>query len=335
MKVTIKDIASIAGVSVATVSRTLNGKPDVREETKQRIMAIAQEMNYQPNVLARGLLMKRIYTIGIVIPDITNTYFSEIFRGVEEVASGEGYSTIFYNTDYKVENERDALRLLSASRVDGLILQVSNRIIDECKSIAAMRYPLVLLGQFLDGVDCPMVGCNNYASAYTMTEYLIKAGHQKIAHMGGHRETRTGIQRMQGYLAAMQNYGLPIRPEWNLHTNYRLEDAYDQTRRMLEGAELPTAIFAANDSIAAGCYRAICEKELRIPEDISLAGHDDTTIATIIRPNLTTMRQKKREIGRIAARKLISSIKLEQPAKADIVIVPTELVERDSVKTLT
>lgn len=334
IKVTIKDIANMAGVSTATVSRILNGKSVVKDSTKQRVQEIMQDLNYHPNAVARSLQVERIFTIGIVIPDIANTYHSEVFRGVEEVARAEGYSTLIYNTDYEVEKERDALHLLRSKKVDGLILQVSNRVTDECKSLVEMGYPIVLLGQFLEGVACPKVGCNNFSSAYTMTEYLIKAGHTAIAHVGGHRETCTGVQRMQGYMSAMENYGLTVRPEWNLHTNYSLSDAYDQTKKMLEQAELPTAIFAANDSIAVGCYQAIWEKGLRIPEDISLAGHDDMSFATILRPKLTTMRQKKREIGRIAARKLLASLHMEKPLGTDIVIVPTELVERDSVRVM-
>ncbi len=334
MKVTIKDIARLADVSIATVSRTLNMKEDVRSETRDRILAIAKELNYQPNMMAKGLMSKHVYSIGIIIPDITNTYFAEIFRGVEEIASAEGYLSVFYNTDYNVENERNALTLLKAGRVDGLIMQMSNRVTDECKSMAAMGYPIVLLGQFLEGVQCPMVGCNNFASAYNMVEYLIRCGHRDIAHVGGHRETRTGIQRMQGYQSAMDNYGIPVRPQWSVATNYGLEDAYDQTMAMLSHDPLPTAIFAANDSIAAGCYRAIWDRGLRVPDDISLAGHDDTSIASIMRPHLTTMRQQKREIGRIAARKLITGIRLGKPMQTDIVIVPTELVERESVRNL-
>lgn len=334
MKITIKEIAKITGVSVATVSRALNGKEDVGEDTRKRILSVAKDLNYEPNAIARGLLKNRGFAIGIVVSDITNAYFAEVFRGVEEIASQEDYVTVFYNTDYKAENERMALRLLSTNRVDGLIMQVSNRVVDECRSMVAMGYPIVLFGQILEGVECPMVGCNNQASAYTITEHLIQAGHRDIAHVGGHKETRTGIQRKQGFREAMENYGLDLKNDWIVSTDYRLAGAYESVRGMLERKEKPSAIFAANDDIAAGCYRAIYERGMRIPEDISLVGHDDTVIATLLRPNLTTMEQKKREIGRIAARKLIASIKLNQKPASDITIVPTELVERDSVLRL-
>ena len=331
MKATIKDIANITGYSVATVSRALNGKEVVGEKTRTRIQEVARELHYVPNAFARSLQKSRGYAIGMIVSDLSNGYFTEVFRGAEEVASAEGYSTIFANTDFDPGKEQEALRLLTTNRVDGLIIQVSNEAADECRALIDMGYPIVLYGQMLDGVNCPMVGCNNYSSSFAMTEYLIGQGHKKIAHVGGHPDTNTGFQRRQGFLDAMAHYGIEVREDWVLMTDYRLEGAYAQCRQMLEKGELPTAIFAANDYLAAGCCRAIREKGLRIPEDISLAGHDDTDIAFLMQPGLTTMRQQMREIGSIAAQKLLGMSRDGQGAERDISVVPTQLVVRDSV----
>lgn len=329
---TIKDIADIAGVSTATVSRALNGKFDVNESTKKRILQIAKEYDFRPNVIGRGLSMKKTFTIGVVIPDLTSSYFAEVMRGVEDVAHSQGYMTIIINTDYKVEMEREAMAMLKNHRVDGMIMLLSNKATDECRAMVDMGYHVVLIGNTLDNVECPSVECNNFSSAYTIVESLIKKGHRDIAHISGNRDTKTGILRMQGYQSALENYGIELRPEWNLATRYFQDDAYQTMKDLIKTGKLPTAIFAANDTMAIGCYKAIYEAGLKIPDDISIVGHDDVDVASLIFPALTTMRQQKREIGRTAARKLFG-YSSENHAK-DITILPTELIERQSVKTL-
>ncbi len=328
---TIKDLAKIAGVSTATVSRALSGKCDINEQTRERILQLAADYHFTPNAIGRGLSLQKTFTLGVVIPDITSSYFPEVFRGVEDVASENGYSIVYLNTDYKIEKERESLMMLKTGRVDGLIALYSNRIIDECRAMVDMGYPIVLIGNALESVICPCIACNNLASAYTIVEYLIHMGHKKIAHISGNRDTKTGILRIQGYMSALENYGIPVRPEWNLATHYFKEEAYLTMKQILNSSELPTAVFAANDTMAIGCYNAIYEAGLKIPDDISIVGHDDIEVAAVLSPPLTTMRQQKREIGRIAARKILD---YSAQGDNDITILPTELVERKSVKKL-
>lgn len=331
---TIKEIAQMVGVSSATVSRALNDDPRVSSETKRRILDVAERMEYRPNFCAKGLVSQKTYTIGMLIPDITDRFYANVMRGIEDVATENNYSVIIFNTDYDAEKERRALRFLKDGRVDGMIAYISNRVIDECISLVSQDYPLVILGHVIDEVKTAKIGCNNISSAYTITEYLINAGHRNIAHVAGHMQTKTAKQRMQGYKSALETYDIPVNPNWIVPTDYDERSAYENTYRFLQRErENITAIFAANDTIAVGCYRAIRELGLRIPEDISVVGHDDTDMATLIYPGLTTMRQDTRKIGHLAAQRLLLDIS-NGKNKEEVVILPTTLVERDSVRNI-
>lgn len=329
-KMTIKELAKLAGVSTATVSRALNNATGISDETRKRINDLARNLNYQPNLLAKGLTSQRTYTIAVLVPDIANPFYADIIRGIEDIALSYEYTLVLFNTDYDEKKERRALELFKSGRFDGLITSVSNRVIDECITLAKLNYAMVMLGHVIDEVKCTKIGCNNFSSAYSITEYLIKAGHKKIAHIAGHKETKTGIQRLQGYRRALETYGLVINPDLIVDTDYFAHSAYEKTLELLRRENNITAIFAANDAMAAGCYKAIRELDFRIPNDISVVGHDDTEIATLVYPNLTTMRQERQKIGELAAQNLFS-VMLKKENNENVIIVPTTLVERDSV----
>lgn len=331
---TIKDIAKLAGVSTATVSRVLNGQSGVNPEKQEAILRIVKEYDYKPNLLAKGFQSQKTYIIGVVIADISNPFYGEVMKGIEEIALSHNYTPAFFNTDYSIEKERRVLDFLRNGRVDGLIASVSNRVVDEISSLADSHYPLVLLGHMHNNVNCPKVGCNNVSSAYSATEYLIKKGHRKIIHVAGHRETKTGIQRLEGYKSAMQNYDIPILPENIIYTDYFESDAYKKMQMRLKLNRDFTAVFVANDYLAAGCYKAILETGLKIPEDVSVIGHDDIETAKLLTPGLTTMAQQKRKVGILAAQNLFKLLNKE-PTRDEALIVPTSLLERDSVYDLT
>ena len=267
-----------------------------------------------------------------MIPDITDRFYGEVLRGIEELTDANDYSVILFNTDYQGEKERRAISFLREGRIDGLIAYVSNRVIDECISLVNYGYPLILMGHFIDEIKTTKIGCNNISSAYTITEYLIKAGHRRIAHVAGHMETKTAKQRMQGYRSALETYDISVNPDWIVPTDYEEKTAYENSYRFLsrEKGNI-TAIFAANDMLAVGCYRAIYELGMSVPEDISVVGHDDTGMASILRPGLTTMHQHTEKIGRLAGQHLLAMIANGNDKPRDI-ILPTTLVERNSVR---
>ena len=330
---TIKEIAKLAGVSTATVSRALNGQPGVLPEKQQYILQLAKDLNYQPNVLAKGLSSKKSYTLGVAISDITNPFYGEIVRGIEEIATPHDYTTVLFSTDYDIDKERRALNFLQSGRIDGLIASVSNYVVDECVSLEQSGLPLVLLGQMHNEAKCGKVGCNNVSSAYQATEYLIKKGHKNIAHVAGHRRTKTGMQRLEGFRSAMANYDLPVPPENIIYTDYLEVDAYEKVLAYLKTKPGITAMFVANDYLAIGCYKAIEEMGLKIPDDISVIGHDDIYLSTILNPELTTMHQQPRKVGRLASQLIFEETEKTRNEEK-MLIVPTELVERASVRDL-
>jgi LacI family transcriptional regulator len=330
MGVTIKDIAKEANVSVTTVSRVLNGKPDVSEETKNKIQRIIRIMGYQPNGIARGLVLQKTYTIGLIIPDISNPFFPEVARGIEDKAKETGYSVIFCNTDNHSEWERDSINLLKSKQVDGIILSLSMANSGILKQLEKEGFPVVQIDRLVSDSNYPAVIVDNVLSAFNAVNYLIKQGHTRIAHLTGALSTRTGQDRLEGYKKALLENGIGFNEKWILEGDYSKEAGYLQAKCLLKQADRPTALFAANDLMAIGAYEAIYDQGLSIPDEISIVGHDDIDIASLVRPGLTTMRQPKYKIGQRAAQILINMVEKSEILTGKKVILQTELVERNS-----
>ncbi|ACL69215.1 LacI family DNA-binding transcriptional regulator [Halothermothrix orenii] len=330
MPVTIKDIAKKANVSVTTVSRVLNNKPDVSEKTKSKILKIINELGYNPNGVARGLVLNRTHTIGLIIPDIRNPFFPEVARGIEDKAKEYGYSVIYCNTDNKKEEEKKAVELLLNKRVDGIILSLSMNNRDELDRIKKQGCPIVQIDRKVPDANYPTVTIDNLISAYNATKHLINLGHKYIAHITGNLDTKTGQDRLNGYKKAMHERGIHISQEWIIEGDYSKESGYKNMKRILNLKNRPTGIFIANDLMAIGAYKAVFESKLNIPEDISIIGHDDIELASLVNPELTTMAQPKYEMGKHAARLLIQEIEGSDQDNNQNILLNTELVVRGS-----
>lgn len=329
MKITIKDIAQEAGVSVTTVSRVLNDKPDVSTTTKKKIKKVIDKLGYNPNGIARGLVLKKTNTIGLIIPDISNPYFPEVARGIEDNAKKEGYSVIFCNTDNNKQAEIEAIELLKSKRVDGIILSLSISNKSQLEKLENDKIPVVQIDRNIPGSKISSVLINNFLSAYKATMYLIKLGHTKIAHITGEMETNTARERLFGYKKALQEAEIEYRVEWVLQGDYSKESGFQQTNELLLMKEKPTAIFAANDLMALGAYEASFHYRLNIPDDISIIGHDNIDMAELIRPGLTTIAQPKYKLGELATQILIDEIEGRSNERQEIILNP-ELIIRKS-----
>ena len=330
MKVTIKDIAREADVSVTTVSRVLNNKPDVGDDTRAKILKIIDEMNYNPNSVARGLVMQKTHTIGLIIPDISNPFFPQVARAVEDKAQKLGYSVIFFNTDNHLEREKKAVELFKSKQVDGLIVSLSlgnEKILKELKST---NYPVVQIDRSVLSDSYPLVSIDNKNSAYQMVEYMLKKGHRKIAHISGDLNTTTARERLEGYKKALKNYEVEINNDYIIEGNYTQHSGFEAMQELLKLKDRPSAVFAANDLSAAGVYKALFAAGLKIPDDIAVAGHDDIDIASLLRPELTTMRQPKYSMGERAVTVLLRMINNQQLEIEDH-ILKTNLIIRESV----
>lgn len=333
MVTTIRDVAKEVNLSVTTVSRVLNNKPDVSEETKKRVEKAIKKLGYNPNRIARGLVLKKTNSIGLVIPDINNPFFPEIIKGVERTAKNLGYSLILCNTDNDKKEEEESISLLKSKQVDGIILSLSLENKEVLKELEEQKFPVVQIDRSVKESNYPAITIDNERSAYIATEYLIKNGHTKIGHITGDLDTETAIDRLNGYKQALGDYGLAHNKEWILAGDYSAESGRKQMEEIIKLSKRPTALFFANDLMAFGAYDAIFRHGLRIPEDFSIIGHDNIEITSFIRPGLTTMDQPKYKLGEQAAMNLIKLIENKEQSVPHVVL-KNAMIVRDSVQAV-
>jgi len=352
-KVSIKDVAQKAGVSTATVSHVINGTRFVREETRQRVLEVIEALNYQPSAIARSLATNATQTIGLVISDITNPFFTAVARGVEDEINQHGYHTIFCNTDEDPAREDEYLRLLSARQIDGLIIAPTGLQSERLLRIAEADTPIVLIDRETPGIEAPLVGVDNGEGAYRATRYLIELGHRRIAVLTGLETISTLKLRVEGYKRALQESDIPvderliIRADPRFHSNHpylpnialrsltnnqMTPSAYQALQQLLNLPERPSAIFVTNNQMTLGTLHALRERNLCCPDDISIISFDDHDWAPLFSPPLTAVRQPTYQLGQTAARLLMDLInhrtfKLPAP-------LPVELVIRESCRRL-
>jgi len=333
MAVTIKDIAEEADVSVTTVSRVLNDKPDVSPNTRKNVLEKINELGYKPNSIARGLALQKTNTLGLIIPDISNPFFPDIARGVEDMANQKGYSVIFCNTDNEQKKEKEAIDLMKEKQVDGILLSLSTTNEKELKNLRKLEYPIVQIDRKIPNINYPSITIDNVKSAYTATKYLIKNGHKKIAHITGDLETITGSQRLKGFKKAIFEKNLNLNKSYIKNGDYSKKSGYQNMLALLKSNNPPTAVFIANDLMAVGAYQAVFKLNLSIPKDISIIGHDDIDVTKLVNPTLTTMSQPKYQLGNEAVQLLINEIESNKLSNEEI-ILNTNLINRNSIRRL-
>jgi LacI family transcriptional regulator len=323
---TIVDVAKAAHVHPSTVSRALNAQPGqlLRPETRARVVAAADRLGYRPSAIARSLRLQRTLTLGMLVPDIANTFLAGIIKGAEEAAHERGYSLVLCNTGDLPEREATYIRVLRERQVDG-VLVASTRMADE--TIADLRadgFPFVLVNRAAGGRDDLVVTVDNTAAAGLVVDHFVSLGHTRIAHVAGPRSTTTGAERASGVAAAARRHGIEAKiveaESWSEAGGFR-------AARGLFRESRPTAVFGANDLIALGVRRAAGEARLSVPRDLALAGFNDTPEASLA--DLTTIHVAQEEMGAQAARLLIARLEGEAiPARR--IVLPAELVVRGS-----
>lgn len=328
---TITDVAAAARVHPSTVSRVLSGRgaTAMRPETRRRVLVAARRLGYRPSALARGLRLKRTMTLGMLVPDITNPFFSSIIKGAEDAARDRGYDLILCNSEDIPEREATYLGVLRARQVDGLLI-ASSRMADA--TIADLRdegFPFVLLNRSSGAEDLAVV-VENRAAAEAVVAHLARLGHRRIAHVAGPRTTTTGAERVVGYLAGIHSHNLARDEALLVEADAFSEDAgYRAACTLLASPERPTAIFGANDLIAIGVLRAARDSRLRVPADLSIVGFNDIPLANLLEPALTTVRVPQFEMGARGARLLIDRLEGATGHRTPVVL-PTALVVRAS-----
>jgi LacI family transcriptional regulator len=327
---TIRDIAELAGVSIATVSRAVNGRGDVSEETRTLVRRIAREHGYTASRDARGLSTGRTGLIGVTLPMIHPTYFSSIVASVAAALDEHDMRIVLCPTLHQHDREITLIERLMHGTTDGAILVLPEESSSELRTLArrGYRYVVVDPGEQPD-MDIPAVSAAHSAGADQAVRHLLHLGHRRIAAITGPRGRMATEERLRGYHAAMAAAGLPRDPRLVVESNFKVEGGFDSTAQLLELADRPTAIFAFNDPMAIGAIRAARSRGLGIPVDVSIAGFDDTIEAQFVTPALTTVRQPLTEMGRAAVDVLLRLLENEPP-EASHVELETRLVVRDS-----
>ncbi len=328
--ISLKDLAKELGVSISTVSRALKNHPDISNELKQKVKALALEKNYSPNPLAMGLLKQQTRMIGVIIPDLVTHFYSSIISGIETVAKENGYFILISSSNESMEKERESIQNLLQIRVEGLIVCLSQETDDYSHfgKLIEEDIPLVFFDRICFQGQVPCVIANNQQAATQITCHFHEQGYRRIAFINGPGHLEISRERLQGYLDGLKSCNLPYDPSLITDCDLSLPSARQAMSRLLELAEPPDAVFGINDTVAFAAMKVIKEHHLKIPEDIGLVGFTDEFHATVVEPQLTSVTHPTFEMGRTAAKLFFERIRSGQCDKT--IQLKTQLVVRDS-----
>jgi LacI family transcriptional regulator len=333
-RVTIKDIARIANVSPASVSMVINERPGVSRDTRERVQEIIEALKYSPNLVARSLVRRRSDAIAMLITSPLNPIFPELAAGVDEVLKKHGYSLSIISTYDNEEMEAKEIQKIRARGIDGIITSAALLEGDSLRILVKSGYPVVsVLRRVYNCEDLDFVTVDNLKGGYMAAEHLIRLGHTKIGIIKGPGNTSTGRERFEGGLMALEDYGLPITNGFIQEGDYFKESGHMAAQRLLntDPARRPTAIFATNDEMAFGAFEAIWDHGLKIPEEVALVGFNNVDATALRRVEITTVSQRKQEMGRLAANRLIAKIERKRGYKKPYrIILEPRLIVRKS-----
>ena len=328
-RATIKSVAQRAGVTITTVSRALNNKPDISPATKARILAIAEEMGYVPSTLARNLAAQRTYTIGLAVRTIADMWVAEVVPAIEDGLRETGYG-VFLSTHYlNAERERQAVKAFHGQQVEGIIV-ISSVLQGEYLSLQQeWGTPIVLIGPLMDTTHPYTVQSDDEGGVRLATEHLISLGHRRIGHIGVPDWVIRAQERLKGYRHALQRNGIPYEPSLIVPGDAHQEGGYQGIRDLLSLPQPPTAVVCFNDLTAIGVLRGAHAAGVRVPKDLAVIGFDDVPMARFVEPPLSTVRQNTPAIGQQALAMLLDLINDKERSIAPV-ILPTELVVRET-----
>lgn len=337
MSLTIKDIARMAGVSFSTVSRVINNSKPVSEEIRNRVLDVIEETKFRPNAVARGLVKSKSNMLGVIIPDLCYTLFDEKIEGIHKVSKIYGYDFILSLSGRNLDHELHYLNLFREKQTDGIIF-ASNLKKQHVEVLEHLNTPCVIIGEKSEISGFPTINLDNYTASYEAVSYLIQNGHKEIAmirklvHETQEDEVDPLEKRYQGYLQAMKDAGLTVRPEWVVSSGLSMPDGMEAVKKIVESGKLPTALFCVTDRVAIGAMNYLMEIGYHVPDDISFIGFDDIDICMATRPQLSSIGYSANEIGMTATRVLIKLIKGEEVSMHTD--VPHHLLIRQSVKSI-
>lgn len=333
MKVTIYDVAREANVSIATVSKVINNSGRISDETRKHVLKVINELNYQPNMIASALTGKKTNSIGLLIPDLANPFFSELARSIEDRGHLLNYQLIICSTDYSPEKELEYIQLLKRKNVDGIIIASGFEQVEVIeKLVTKEQIPMAIVARNLPFSNINTVSNDDYYGGFLATKHLIQLNHKKIAIIA--RDVWTNRERMKGYEKALKDAQIDYQFPFEFIKESTIEWGKKMTTKYLNSDLPPTAIFACNDMLAIGAIQAIKELGLLIPEDISVVGFDDSIMSTVVDPPLTTIRQPVKSMGENVISLIDREIRQGVTEKSKLILTP-KLIQRSSTKIFT
>jgi len=334
--VTIKEIARQLNISKSTVSRALRDSSEISEETKKKVIELAELLQYTPNPIALSLLKNRTQTIGVVVPDIANRFYSSAIGGVEDIAYSRGYHTMIYQSHESLEREVAASRHIASRRVDGLVVAISSQSenIDHFIELQEQGIPVVLFDRVIDTLQTHKVRVDDYKGSFEATEHLIEQGCRRIAHIAGPKPVSITRNRLDGYRDALQKHGIPFQEEWVLHSPITQAGGTERTYQLMALRNRPDAIFGASDRITMGVHWALRQLGYKMPEEVAVIGFCDLAMSSLMDPPISSVTQPSFEMGQQATSLLLDLIESKNaPASYVTRVLPSNLViQKSSLK---
>ncbi|ALS27647.1 transcriptional regulator [Paenibacillus sp. 32O-W] len=330
MKPTIYDVARAAGVSTATVSKVINGTGRISDKTRKRVTEIMEELRYQPSMVAAALTRRSTSTVGLMLPDLANPYFAEIARAVEDRGHEFGFSLLICSTDNDPSKEEKYLSLMVQKCVDGIMIATSTGQDGLLRELAEQRMPIVAISRELPSLPVDTVMVDDFMGGYMAGKHLVGLGHRRIGIIAEKLGASSSPERIRGCRQAMAEAGIEADDSLIAEASYTVDGGRKAAARLLGGGEPPTALFACNDVLAIGALQAAFERGLQVPEQLSVVGFDNTMLATITAPPLTTVSQPIQDIGRRAFDALLQEIRGEKRTKQRLVLLPELVVRRST-----
>ena len=334
--VTIKEIARQLNISKSTVSRALRDSSEISEETKKKVIDLAELLQYAPNPIALSLLKNRTQTIGVIVPDIANRFYSSAIGGVEDIAYSRGYHTMIYQSHESIEREVAASRHIALRRVDGLVVAISSQSenIDHFIELQEQGIPVVLFDRVIDTLQTHKVRVDDYKGSFEATEHLIEQGCRRIAHIAGPKPVSITRNRLDGYRDALQKHGIPFHDEWVLHSPITQAGGTERTYQLMALRNRPDAIFGASDRITMGVHWALRQLGYKMPEEIAVIGFCDLAMSSLMDPPISSVTQPSFEMGQQATSLLLDLIESKNtPASYVTRVLPSNLViQKSSLK---
>ncbi len=330
--VTIKDIAKALNVSVATISRAFNDKYDIRKETRDRILEKAKEMGYKPNPIARKLLQRHSYNVGVIVPEFINSFFPEIIMGIQDVLCEKNYQVIIMQSNESAELELKNLNAMENHMVDGLLISLSKETknIESLEQLIKNKLPIVLFNRINDSLPVSKIVFHDYKWALFATEHLIEQGYKNIYHLAGPTHLMLIKNRIRGFKRAMEKHKVPFTKEQIVETGITIKDGEIAMENLLKQGHQPDAVFATNDPTALGAMKVLKKHGYKIPEDIGVVGFTSSKMAEIVEPNLTSVEQPTYKMGQKAAQLLLEQLSTASDYTPKTVVMDGKLIIRGS-----